>query len=252
MSALATGREIVRTVREENVPFMAASIAYYAFASIVPLLVVALAVLSAVGATATLLDALRSVVSASTQAVLERLIENARGHGTAGVLGLLFVVWSGSKVFRGLSIAFTQVYDAVASISMPAQIARSLLVMGVLLGAVGLLSATSIALTYVQFAVPYPRLVGTATALAVLTVGFLPVYYVLPPVDTSIRHVLPGTVVAAVGWVVIQVGFVYYTGTAGEYAAYGLIGAILLFVTALYLAANVLLLGVVVNATLDW
>jgi membrane protein len=33
-----TGREIARTVREENVPFVAASIAYYAIASTVPLL----------------------------------------------------------------------------------------------------------------------------------------------------------------------------------------------------------------------
>jgi len=42
MSGTATGREIVRTVREENVPFIAASIAFYAIASIVPLLALGL------------------------------------------------------------------------------------------------------------------------------------------------------------------------------------------------------------------
>jgi len=38
VSGIVTGREIARTVREENVPFVAASIAYYAIASTVPLL----------------------------------------------------------------------------------------------------------------------------------------------------------------------------------------------------------------------
>jgi membrane protein len=252
MSGIATGREMVRTVREENVPFMAASIAYYAIASIVPLLALSLAVLSAFGGTATLLELLRTVLSENGQTVLTELLENTRGHGATGTLSLVFVVWSGSKVFRGLSIAFTEVYGEVADISLPAQFIRSAVVMGVLLGAVVLLSATSIALTYVQFQIPYPTLVGNLAVFAVLVVSFVPIYYVLPPVATSLTHVAPGTLIAAAGWITIQVGFFYYAGTAGRYAAYGYLGAVLLFVTALYLAAIVLLLGVVVNATLDW
>ncbi|MDS0220545.1 YihY/virulence factor BrkB family protein [Haloarcula sp. S1AR25-5A] len=252
MSRLAAGREIVRTVREENVPFMAASIAYYAIASIVPLFALSLAVLSAFGGTATLIELLRTVLAENGQAILTELLENTRGHGATGTLSLLFVVWSGSKVFRGLSIAFTEVYGEVTDISLPAQFARSVVVMGVLFGAVVLLSATSIALTYVQFRVPYPMLVGNLAALAVLVVAFVPIYYVLPPVDITLAHVVPGTLLAAAGWITIQVGVFYYAGAAGRYAAYGYLGALLLFVTALYLAAIVLLLGVVVNATLDW
>ena len=84
-----------------------------------------------------------------------------------------------------------------------------------------------------------------------LVVVFLPLYYVLPPVSVSVRHALPGTVFAAVGWVLLQVGFFYYTGSAGQYAAYGLLGAVLLFVTFLYLAGVVLLVGAVLNAVLD-
>jgi membrane protein len=252
MSGIATGREIIQTVREENVPFMAASIAYYAIASIVPLLALSLAVLSAFGGTATLLDLLRTVLGENGQAILTELIENTRGHGATGTLSLLFVVWSGSKVFRGLTIAFTEVYGEVTEISLPAQFARSVAVMGVLFGAVILLSATSVALTYVQFQIPYPTLVGNLAAFVALVVAFVPIYYVLPPVDISLTHVVPGTLVAAAGWITIQVGFFYYTGAAGRYAAYGYLGALLLFVTALYLAATVLLLGVVVNATLDW
>jgi membrane protein len=252
MSGVATGREIVRTVRDENVPFMAASIAYYAIASIVPLFALSLAVLSAFGGTATLLELLRSVLTENGAAILTDLLENTRGHGATGTLSLLFVVWSGSKVFRGLTIAFTEVYGEVTEISLPAQFARSAAVMGVLFGAVILLSATSVALTYAQFQIPYPTLVGNGAAFVALVVAFVPIYYVLPPVETSLTHVVPGTLVAAAGWIAIQVGLFYYAGAASRYAAYGYLGALLLFVTALYLAAVVLLVGVVVNATLDW
>ncbi|MFU1780098.1 YihY/virulence factor BrkB family protein [Haloarcula japonica] len=252
MSGIATGREIVRTVRAENVPFMAASIAYYAIASIVPLFALALAVLSAVGGTSTLLNLLQSVLAENGQAILTELLENTRGHGATGTLSLLFVVWSGSKVFRGLTIAFTEVYGEVTEISLPAQFARSAVVMGVLFGAVVLLSATSVALTYVQLQIPYLTLVGNLAAFVAVAVAFVPIYYVLPPVETSLTHVVPGTLVAAAGWITIQVGFFYYAGAASRYAAYGYLGALLLFVTALYLAAIVLLVGVVVNATLDW
>lgn len=252
MSGIATGHEIVQRARDENVPFMGASIAYYAIASIVPLLALLLAVLSTFGGTATLLELLRTVLSENGQMILTELLENTRGHGATGTLSLVFVVWSGSKVFRGLSVAFTQVYGEVAEISLLARLVRSAIVMGVLLGAVVFLSATSVALTYVQFQVPYPMLVGNLAAFAALVIAFVPIYYVLPPVETSLTHVAPGALFAAAGWITIQVGFFYYAGTAGQYAAYGYLGALLLFVTALYLAAIVLLLGVVVNATLDW
>lgn len=252
MSALATGRDIVRTVRDENVPFMAASIAYYAIASIVPLLAISLATLSAVGGTATLLDLLQSTLSESGQTVLTGLLENTRSHGATSAVSLAVLVWSGSKVFRGLTVAFTEVYGEVTDISLPAQLARSAVVMGLLLAAVALLSATSVSLAYAQFQVPYPTLVGQVAALVILVLAFVPVYYVLPPVEISLRHVVPGAVFAASGWVLIEVGFFYYAGAAGSYAAYGYLGAVLLFVTALYLAAIVLLVGVVINAALDW
>lgn len=252
MNAVATTREIVETVREENVPFKGASIAYYAISSLIPLLVVSLAALSALGATAALLSVLQSALSDSGQAILERLLADARGYRTAGALGLLFTLWAGSKVFQAITVAFTDIYGSVSDVSLPVRFARSLLVMGVLLGAVALLSGTGLAFTYVDFRIPFPQALGTLGALLVLVVAFVPIYYLLSPVDVSLTHVLPGSVIAAAGWIVVQLGFYYYAQSAGRYAAYGYLGAILLFITALYLAATVLVFGVVVNDVLDW
>jgi membrane protein len=251
MSVVDTGRSIVSIVREENVPFMGASIAYYTIASIVPMLTVALVVLAAFGATDLLIDALRSNLSASAEDVLDRVLANTTGHGAAGALGFLLTLWSGSKVFQGISIAFGEVYDASADDSLPERVGKSLLVFGLLVGAIVLLSATSVALTYVQFRVPYPTLLGNAVALIALVLAFLPLYYVLPPAPVSVRHAFPGTVFAALGWVTLQIVFFYYAGAAGKYAAYGFLGAVLLFVTFLYLAGVVLVVGAVLNVVLE-
>ena len=251
MSVAETGRRIVDIVREENVPFMAASIAYYTIASVIPLLTVALVVLSVFGATDLLVGALRSGLSESGEEVLGRILTNTNGRGVAGTLGFLLAIWSGSKVFRGVSIAFDEVYQGSRDDSLPKQVGKSLLVFGLLVGGIVLLSATSVALTYVRLSLPYPTLAGNSLALLALVVGFLPLYYVLPPVSVSVRHALPGTVLAAVGWVLLQVAFFYYVGTAGKYAAYGFLGAVLLFVTFLYLAGIVLVLGAVLNVVLE-
>jgi membrane protein len=251
MSVVDTGRSIIGIFREENVPFMAASIAYYTVASIIPLLTVTLVVLSVFGATDLLVDALRASLSGSGEDVMNQFLTSTRGRGAAGVVGLLLAVWSGSKVFRGVSIAFDELYDDSADDSLVEQIQKSLLVFGLMLGAIVLLSTVTIALTYVQLSIPYPTLLGNLLALLTLVAVFLPLYYILPPVSVSVRHALPGTVLAALGWVLLQVAFFYYAGSAGSYAAYGLLGAVLLFVTSLYFGAIVLLAGAVINVVVD-
>jgi membrane protein len=251
MSVADDAQSVVGFVRDKNVPFKAASITYYAIASFIPLLILALALLSVFGAVDLLVDVLRSNLSESGTKVLNNVLSNTRGRGVAGAFGLLLTLWSGIKVFRGLTVAFDELYEVTADLSLVEQVKKSLLVLAILSVAFALLSVTSVALTYVNFTVPYPALFGNALAVLVLAGAFLPLYYVLPPVSVSIGHALPGTITAAVGWVVLQVGFFYYTQNAGGYAAYGFFGAILLFLTFLYLAAIILLLGAVVNIVLD-
>jgi membrane protein len=250
MSVSQTGRRVVQLFREKDVPFMAASIAYYAVASFIPLLLVSLALLSLFGAREALVEMLRSVLSPSGTEVLNSVLTNMGGHGIAGGLGFLLALWSGIKVFRGLSIAFDEIYTRESDLSLLGEVKNSVLVLGALLGGFIFLSAMSVALTFVTFSIPYPTVVGNVLAVLVLVLVFLPMFYILPPVSVTVRHTLPGTVLAAVGWVALQVGFFYYAGSAGKYAAYGLLGALLMFITFLYIGAIILLVGVVLNVAL--
>ncbi len=82
-----------------------------------------------------------------------------------------------------------------------------------------------------------------------LTIAFLPMYYFFPDVDVSVREVLPGVLVAAVGWAALQSLFQVYVALSSSSDSAGPIGAILLLLTWLYFGGLILLVGAVVNAT---
>jgi membrane protein len=251
MAGTETARSLVNLIREEEVPFKAASIEFYAIASFVPLLIIALAVLSCFGAADTLVELLQSNLSQNAGAVLDNALTNTQAGGIAGGLGVLVTLWSGTKIFRGISIAFAELYKRNTDLSILDELKKSLVVLTIILVAFATLTTASVFLVYVPVEIPLPGLVTNALALAVLVVCLLPVYYVMPPRSTTVGQALPGTILAAAGWVLLQYAFVFYTRNAGSYDAYGVLGAVLLLITFLYFAAIVLLLGAALNAVLD-
>ena len=248
---MSTVRAVVDLARDRNLTYLAAGIAYYAFVSIIPLMLLAVAVASFVGGQA-LADRVTSVVSqqlsSSGQQVVTQALTNTAGRGVASVIGFLALAWSALKLFRGLDLAFDEVYTDEADASLLEQVRDALVVIVGIALAIALVVAVGVALSVLPLRIPFVNVLGTLVLVAVLTVAFLPIYYVLPPVDVSVRGVLPGAAVAAVGWVILQIGFRIYAANAGRYAAYGVIGAVLLFVTWLYFASIVVLLGAAVNA----
>jgi membrane protein len=64
----------------------------------------------------------------------------------------------------------------------------------------------------------------------------------------SPRRALPGAVVASFGWAALQTGIQFYATHAGRYAIYGTLSGVIILLTSLYIAAALLLIGIVVNA----
>lgn len=251
MTISSDARRVVDTFRDRDITFMAASFAHYALASLIPLLVVVLAILSVFGAAGTVVQLIQSNAPESVAGILEPLLSASAGHGVAGIAGLTLTLWSGLKVFRGLSTAFAEVYDTGTTPSLVQELKDGILVLGLILVAFVLLGGTSIALTYGSFGLRFPGVVGNLIALVVLVLALLPLYYVLPPIPVSVRHALPGTVFTAVGWLVLQIVFRLYATGASRYQAYGLLGMVVLFVLFLYFAGIILLVGAVVNVVVE-
>ena len=246
LSRTQTARAVVNTVREKEVTFLAASISYYILVSLVPLLVLALVVAALVGG-----EAFSARVMALVRANLpagEGLVAQALGDPTSqgglGLLSLLLTVWGALKVFRGLDTAFGRIY-AVAARGIVDQLkdgAAALASIGA--GVAGVLVLGSLIAVIDSAAV---GLLGPFLLLGTLVVAFLPLYYILPDADVTVREVLPGTVFAAVGWSVLGTGFgIYAQEVGGSFA--GALGALLLLMTWFYLSGILILTGAVINA----
>jgi len=247
--AVSVGRAVVRTVREEEVSFLAAGIAYYMFVSLLPLLLLTLVVGTLAGGEAfaeRIVAAAGDVLSPTASTLLEDALTSGAGRGGATVLGVGVTLWSALKVFRGLDTAFGRVYGTDGPDSILGELVDGLAALGgisIALVGLGVIGALGTVLG-VQVAL------GGLALVPVLAVAFLPLYYLFPDQEMTIREAVPGAVFAGVGWTLLGTGFNVYASQADSYQVYGVIGAVLLLVTWFYFAGQVLLVGAAVNAAL--
>ncbi len=251
-------RGVINGVQSHRITFIAASLAYYAFIALLPLMLLAL-VAAAIFGDAELIETIGTEVSGtlgeSAGTLVEEALTGASGRGGATIVGLFVLLWSALKLFRGLDIAFSEVYGESESVSISSQFGNAIVALtAVALGVVGtIIVGVVIANAGVVRVIEGYDLVGvlgSITLIVALTIVFLPLYYFLPGADISVKEALPGAVFAAVGWTALQTGFRIYVSYAGNYEAYGVLGAVLLLVTFLYFGALLLLLAAVLNVVL--
>ncbi|MEF8771859.1 YihY/virulence factor BrkB family protein [Halodesulfurarchaeum sp.] len=242
---------VIATIRESQVTFLAAALAFYAFVSIIPLALLGLALGQFVG-----MDRIAPIVSGGEQFltpealdIVARSLADRRGQGGATVVGTLVLLWSGSRVFQGLDIAFAQVYGKSESDSIPSKLLDLLIVLGAIPAALVAGGVFGVVLPLFEW-LPGSGLLSRLALLLVLGVVFFPLYYRFPDVDVTVREALPGTAVAAVGWALLATGFSVYAASLGTFHLYGILGAGLLLVTWLYLGGIIIMVGAVVNTVL--
>ncbi|TYL36678.1 hypothetical protein CV102_21645 [Natronococcus pandeyae] len=244
-------KSVVAGVQEKNVPFMAASIAYHAFISLIPLLVLVFFLVSLTGDeqfAANVAGMTEGFLPESGQLLLEEAIGDSPATAGASIIGFVTLVWGSLKIFRGIDTAFSEIYDSAEESTLLVQLRDAFIV----IAAIGVALVAAVGAT-VAFAllpdVPFLGLVNPILLVGALSIAFLPMYYYFPNVGVSVREILPGVVVAAVGWAALQSLFQVYVSFAADSESAGAIGAILLLLTWLYFGGLILLVGAVVNAT---
>ncbi|NHN60369.1 YhjD/YihY/BrkB family envelope integrity protein [Halorussus rarus] len=250
-NAADVGRSVFEEAREQEITFLAASTAYYSFVSLIPLLLLAFVVVSFVAGeqfATQVVDRASGLLTATGQQQLRQFITNPTGSGGTTVIGLVVLVWSAIKVFRGFDEAFSAIYATDAKTGIADQVKDALLVLAAIgVGVIVVVLAGAATALFPEF--PFVGVIATIIQLAALVPVFLPVYVVFPDADVSIREALPGAVLATVGWTVLQILFRIYAGVSSTSPSQFL-GTALLLVTWLYFASILVLLGGVVNIVL--
>ena len=250
-TAVSVGRSVVEEAREQEITFLAASTAYYAFVSLIPLLLLAFVVVSFVASDQFARDVVSQasgLLTATGQDQIVEFITNPQGQGGTTAIGLVVLSWSAIKVFRGFDEAFSAIYATEDKTGIVEQVKDALLVLTAIGAGVVVVVLTGAA-TALFPQLPFVDLITTLIQLVALVPVFLPLYVVFPDAGISIREALPGAVVVTIGWTVLQVLFRIYAGVSSTSPSQFL-GTALLLVTWLYFASILVLLGGVVNVVL--
>ena len=247
-------RAVLAEARAERITFLAASIAYHAFVSLLPLLLLLLLVLTAIGSASierNILALLEGALTPGAAAVLLSELRTAGQSAGLSVLGFLVLVWGTLRIFRGLDTAFSDIYETGGRNSFVDQLRDGLVVLVCVAGAIVIAAVVDATIT---------DLVGGSLGwwlrrllfVVGLSAALLPMYYVFPDErNLRIREVLPGVAFAAVGLTVFESLFGLYIQVSSQSPEASTLGAILVFLTWLYFSSLVVLLGVAVNAVLS-
>ena len=243
-------RAIAHEVRAENLTFMAGSIAYHAFLSLLPILVLVLAAISTFG-DQSLVDAfLRLTQSVLTRGAGEVVVDElsaTRGSLSASLVGGVVLIWGTLRIFRGLDQAFSDIYESEAENTFVDQLGDGVVVLGTF--AVAILGGVVVNSLFPATGDPLLSVVRRLLFVGGLVVTFLPMYYIFPDSDVTVREIVPGVVLAAVGLTVFESVFQFYLAYRTPDEA-GVVTGIVLLLTWLYFSGLVILLGAVVNAVL--
>jgi YihY family inner membrane protein len=255
-----TARSTGDRYAEDAGGYLAGAIAYFAFLSLFPLLLVALSVVGFVLAgDPALADDVSADVAGSVPGLESLIGDNLRAFERAravtGLIGLAGLVWTGTGVAGACRNALRHVFreDRITSgVTLKAWL------LGVTLG-VGLLALVTTALSAVaagwDTAGPVGillRVLGAVVAVGLDLVLFLVAYRVLLRRRHRWRDLLPGAIFGAIGWTLLKLVGTWYATVTVERSetVYGAFAATVGVLVLLYLAGRVFVYGAELNAVL--
>ncbi|ELY61550.1 ribonuclease BN [Natronococcus amylolyticus DSM 10524] len=243
----SVARDVASVIREHNVTFMAGSIAHAAFLSILPLLLLLFIVVGAVGndyLTEQITVLARQHLSPAGEGLVFEALTHASERAGASLIGVASLLWGMLRIFRGLNTAFDELYGGGES-SFAEKLLDGVVVFTVIL--IATVGAGAVAATLATVDSTLVEALSPLALLAGLSMAFFPMYYVFPDPDIGVREALPGTLVAAAGWVLLEVVFGIYVGLVDTVGTYETLGAVILLLVWLYGNALVLLVGATIN-----
>lgn len=274
--AWPTVKELFRRFGKDQCGVYAAALTFFSILSIIPALVVALAVLAFLfqdpaeamqrlqALIASILpgefagEAAQSIMrEAEVQESVEDLIHT---RGIAGVIGALSLVWATLQIFVNGAPAMNTAFEVEERRSW---IKLRLVALGLLLGTgvlflLSLLPSSgpefisSLNIPWLGLPEPVPWYIDGLfwlVALAVNAAMFALIYKFLPNARSTWREALVGGLVAGVLWEIAKKGFAYYIANFGNYnQVYGVLGGTIVLVLWMYYTSMIMLLGAEVTS----
>jgi membrane protein len=251
--------------KADNMPIIAAGVAFFGFLSIFPALIALISIYGLVASPDEAAQEVQSLTNGLPEGAqglisdqLTSITGNTGGALTFGlIVSLLAALWTASggvnNLVKGVNIAYdedeTRGFLKLRGLSV-------LLTLGALVSvllAFGLLALAPLVLDALALGGVGTVLVQLLrwALLLVVVAGFLAVVYRLAPdrAAPQFRWVSLGSVVVTVAWVLVSLAFNFYVSNFGSYnETYGAIAGVIVLMLWLYLTCFLVLLGAEINS----
>lgn len=262
---LEVAKRVKQQIRDDQVPLLAAGVAFYALLALAPALIAVVTVYGLVADPGQIEQQLEPVVEALPADAAEILTEQLRSIADAPAAGLsigllvslLATLWAASSGMQGLIKAVNIAYDepetrgfvklrGLALVLTLFAITFTVIAIGLIavlpaaLGALGLGGVGEAALRW-----------GRWPLLALIVIAGLAAVYRYAPDRDNPRWIWVswGAVVATVLWLVGSALFSFYVSNFGNYnETYGSLAGVVILLLWLFLTSFVVLLGAEINA----
>jgi YihY family inner membrane protein len=248
---------VIKKYGDDNGGQLAASLSHTAFVSLFPLLLVLTTILGFVAAGHhALRQQVISAVAGQFPVIKSQLsnIHQLRRSSLIGLIaGLLFALWGSSGLAQSGMFAMAQVWnlpgpDRPGYFQRLGRAGLFLLVLGT--GAI----VTTVLTSFGAFGSSSPGLTILAEALATAAnVGMYVIgFRVLTPKTVPVRKLIPGAVVAGVGWTILQAaGTLIVKHYLHSASVYGIFAIVLSLVAWIYLVVEITIYAAEVNVVLE-
>lgn len=248
---LTVSKAVIHEIRTERITFMAGSIAYNAFVSLLPLLFLLLALVSTIGnqqLEAGLISVVRSTVTPGAGDVLVSELRNTSTE--ASIFGLAVLVWGMLRIFRSLDAAFSDIYETETNNSFANQIVDGILVFISMSGVIFMAVIIESRLTFGGSLLGW--LTQRLLLVTFIAVALFPMYYLFPDEpEMHVAEAVPGVLFTATALMCFESVFRLYIEYSSSAAENGVLASILVFMTWLYVSGLVVLIGAAINAVLS-
>jgi membrane protein len=253
-----------KEAKADQVPLLAAGVAFYAFLAIFPALIAIVSIYGLFADPSTIANQLNSMTAAlpdeAAQLITDQVTALSSRRQTLGIsliLAILIALWSASAGTSNLLTAISVAYDEeekrgfvkkrLMSLGLTlAAIVFMVIILGLVAVLPPLLKAAfgTGALRWVL------QILGWLVMVVLVAIGLAILYRLGPDRDAPrMRWVSVGAVVATLVWLIASIGFSIYTSTFGNYAkTYGVFAGVVVLLFWLWFTMYAILLGAEINA----
>ena len=257
-----------KEAKDDNVPLLAAGVAYYAFIALFPALIAAVTLYGLIADPAQVQEQVSSLTDTlpaeSATLIKQQLTDIAAGSSGAlgfglivSVLGALFTASGGvGNLMKAINIAYDEQETRGAIKTRAIALLLTLGAIVFLIVAVALVAVLPVVLDHVGLGSVGQFFAGVVRFLALIAfmiVALSVLYRYAPDRDSpKFSWVSLGAGVATLLWIVGSIAFSLYVSNFGKYGkTYGALAGVIVLLLWLFLTAYIVLLGAEINSEME-